>query len=235
MNQAEEVNTNLNEVSYLSRGLPKHFEIKNGQIDIGEITFMANNSPNNPKHDWYLDSGTTSHISNDQNAYMEFYPIQATPVRGIGTPATALGFGNLCLDFKVSGQTLTHKLKNVLYILEAPNCLLSVSRLDENHGKVIFHKQKCQLENKEGNIIGHGQMKGRLYLLDAKSNQTSQEASHYSSSPKITWDQWHRRFGHISMTSLEKLSENKMVSGFVIDQSSKPSITCEACIQAKQA
>ena len=37
------------------------------------------------------------------------------------------------------------------------------------------------------------------------------------------------------MTSLEKLSENKMVSKFVIDQSSKPSIMCEACIQAKQA
>ena len=64
-NQAEEVNTNLNKVSYLSRGFPKHFEIKNRQIDIGEITFMANNSPNNPKHGWYLDSGTTSHISND--------------------------------------------------------------------------------------------------------------------------------------------------------------------------
>ena len=27
-NQAKEVNTNLNEVSYLSRGLLKHFEIK---------------------------------------------------------------------------------------------------------------------------------------------------------------------------------------------------------------
>ena len=93
-NQAEDVNTNLNEVSYLSRGLPKHFEIKNGQIDIGEMTFMANNSPNNPKHNWYLDSGTTSHISNDQNAYMEFYPIQVTPVCGISTPATALGFRN---------------------------------------------------------------------------------------------------------------------------------------------
>ena len=170
---------------------------------------MANNSTNNPKHDWYLDSGTTSHISNDQNAYTEFYPIQATPVHGISTPATALGFGNLSLDFRVSGKMLTHKLKNVLYIPEAPNCFLSVSQLDENREKVIFHKQKCQLENKEGNIIEHGQMKGHLYLLDAKSNQSSQEASHYPSSPKITWDQWHQCFGHISMTSLENYPKIK--------------------------
>ena len=234
-NQAKEVNNDLNEVSYLSRDLPVPFEIKNGHIDIGEITFMANISPNNSKNDWYLDSGTTSHISNDRNAYSEFYPIQATPVRGIGTPASALGFGSLSLDFRVSGKTLTHKLKNVLYIPEAPNCLLSVSRLDENDGRIIFHNRKCQLENKEGNIIGHGGMKGRLYLLDAKLIQTSQETSHYSSSPKITWDQWHRRYGHISVTSLERLSQNGMVSGLLIDQSSKPSITCEACIQAKQA
>jgi hypothetical protein len=53
--------------------------------------------------------------------------------------------------------------------------------------------------------------------------------------PKITWDQWHQRYGHISITSLERLSQNGMVSGLSIDQSSKPSITCEACIQAKQA
>ena len=66
-------------------------------------------------------------------------------------------------------------------------------------------------------------MKGCLYLLDAKLIQTSQEASHYSSSPKITWDQWHQRFGHISVTSLEHLSKDGMVSGLMINQSSKPS------------
>ena len=170
----------------MSRNLPKPFEITNGQINIGEITYMANTSSN--RNNWYLDSRTTSHICNDQNAYMEFYPIQVTPVHGIGTPASALGFGNLSLEFRVSGNTQIHKLKNVLYILEAPNCLLSVSWLDENNGKVTSHKQRCQLENKEGNIIGHGQLKGHLYLLDVKIIQAPQEASHYLSSPKVTWE-----------------------------------------------
>ena len=126
-NQAEEVNTNLNEVSYLSNNSLMPFEIKDGHIDIGEIACMANISPNSPKNDWYLDSRTTSHISNDQNAYTDFYSIQGTPVCGIGTPAIALGYGSLSLDFRVSGKPLTHKLKNVLYIPKAPNCLLSVS------------------------------------------------------------------------------------------------------------
>jgi len=154
VNQAEEVNANLNDVSCLSKVIP--FEIKDGHMDIGKITYIANISSNNPKDDWYIDSGTTSHISNDRNAYTGFYPIQGTPVCGIGTPAIALGYGSLSIDFRVSRKTLTHKLKNALYIPEAPNCLLSVSRLDKNDGKFIFHHWKCQLENKEGSIIGHG-------------------------------------------------------------------------------
>jgi hypothetical protein len=134
---------------------------------------MANSSSNSQRDDWYLDSGTTSHISNNRNAYLEFYPIQGTPIHGIRTPATALGYRTLSLAFRVSGKTLIHKLQNVLFIPEAPNCLLSVSRLDENDEKVTFHRRKCVLESKEGTIIGYGHMKGRLYLLDAKLNQTS--------------------------------------------------------------
>jgi Pol polyprotein len=163
-NQAEEVNTDLNKVLYLSKSEMILFYTKNGYIDIGKSIYMANIAPDTPKDDWYLDSGATSHICNSQNAYTDLYPIQATPVHGIGTPATALGFGSLSLDFRVSGKTLTHKLKNILYIPKAMNCLLSVSQLDKNNGKFIFHKRKCQLEDKKGNTIGYGQMRGRLIV-----------------------------------------------------------------------
>ena len=77
-------------------------------------------------------------------------------------------------------------------------------------------------------------MRGRLYLLEAtvaKSNNVSL----YSSSPKISWNQWHRRYGHISPTTLHRRSKGGIVDGLSIDQSTMPSNTCEACIQAKQA
>ena len=97
---------------------------------------------------------------------------------------------------------LSHKLQHVLYIPKAPNCLLSVSQLDEKDGRIIFHKRQCYLEDKNGNIIGYGQMQGRLYLLDASAAQ-SKEFSHYVSQPKLSWDQWHQCYGHILATSLE--------------------------------
>jgi hypothetical protein len=247
-NQAEEVNSSLNDLSYMVYGLSDEslfiedknslndipFEISNGQIDLGDISFMTNFQIPPSKSDWYIDSGTTSHISNNRELYSEFFPIKATPVRGIGTPATALGYGTAEIIFKVKGKAITHKLKNILYIPEAPNCLLSVSRFDEMGGRIIFHRKQCFLEDKGGDIIGYGQMRGRLYLLDTKSNQ-SKEFSNYASQPKLSWDQWHRRFGHISITSLERLNKENLVEGLLIDQSTIPSKSCEACIQAKQA
>ena len=59
--------------------------------------------------------------------------------------------------------------------------------------------------------------------------------ANFASATKKTWDHWHQKLGHISQKSLENLAKNKMVEGFAIDQSSMPSIMCEACIQAKQS
>ena len=138
------------------------------------------------------------------------------------------------IDFKVKGKILSHKLQHVLYLPDAPNCLISVSRFDEKGGRAVFHKGECFLEGKDKSIIGRGQMRGRLYLLDATVNK-SNKSSLYASSPKLSWDQWDRRYGHILMTTLNRISKGGIVDGLSIDQSTIPSNTCEACIQAKQA
>ena len=90
------------------------------------------------------------------------------------------------------------------------------------------------MEDKDGNLIGHGNMRGRLYLLDATATK-SNKISNYALSPKISWDQWHQRFGHISPTTLEQIAKEGIVDGLMIDQSTMSSKSCEACIQAKQA
>ena len=102
----------------------------------------------NSKSDWYLDSSTTSHITNDWNAFTEFTATSATPVLGIGNPAMTLGYSTISIKFKVNNNFITHKLQHTLYIPGAPNCLLSASRFDKTGGKVIIQKGKCSLEDK---------------------------------------------------------------------------------------
>ena len=80
----------------------------------------------------------------------------ATPVLGIGNLAMTLGYGAITIKFEVNNKFVTYKLQHMLYIPEAPNCLLSASRFDETGGKVIIQKGKCFLEDKNGNTVRHG-------------------------------------------------------------------------------
>jgi hypothetical protein len=73
-----------------------------------------------------------------------------------------------------------------------------------------------------------------LYLLTARATLPRQEQSNYMSTRKLAWDEWHRRFGHISISTLQQLDKEGLVSGLTINQSSIPSRTCIPCTEAKQ-
>ena len=209
-------------------------QVEEGNFSLNDLTYMDNaETLSNSTSDWYLDSGTTSHITNDKNAFTEFTATSATLVLGIRNPAMTLGYGTISVKFKINNKFITHKLQHTLYLPEAPNCLLSASRFDETGGKVIIQKGKCSLEDKNRNTVGHGILQRRLYLMDAETVYPAK--ANFALATKKTWDQWHQKFRHISQKSLENLTKNRMVEGFEINQSSTPSITCEACIQAKQS
>ena len=71
---------------------------------------------------------------------------------------------------------------------------------------------------------------GSLYQLDHKSNH--QRAS-IVKQPEIKEDVWHRRYGHLGVSSLQKLANKNLVNGFDFDLS-KELTFCEACPQGKQ-
>jgi hypothetical protein len=98
-----------------------------------------------------------------------------------------------------------------------------------------MEKGMCWIKNKNGKAIGIGDKYQRLYLLRARAILREKARANYASTGKLTWDQWHRRYGHISVITLQQLERESLVSGLSIDQSSIPSKTCDACTEAKQA
>ena len=187
-------------------------------------------------YDWVLDSGTTSHICNQRKAFIEYTPLKDSPVQGLGSiPAQATGRGTVVANFTVKGNNIRHKLQDVLHIPEAPNSLLSVSRIDDSGGHTSFQNGKCELYSKANQLIGTGVKSGRLYILDARAQLQNNDRANLAAPQKLSWDQWHRRYGHLGMTGLETLKTKGLVNGLEVDESSVPSRTCEACIQAKQA
>lgn len=108
-NQATEVNNSLNDATYI-------------------VIDVSLNSRDYCKDDWYYDSATTSHICTSRDAFTKFTPLQNAKIGGIGpTPAIAKGRGTVTLNFDVNGKTMRHQLSDVLYIPDAPNCLLLVA------------------------------------------------------------------------------------------------------------
>ena len=208
-NQAEETNSSLNDVSYMA---------------------FSGDKPS--KGEWYLDSGSTSHICTQRDLFTDYTPLQNSSVAGIGpTPANAVGRGTVIIDFSENGRTIPHRLKEVLHVPDAPNCLISGARIDEAGGSFSGGNGKCVIKDKSGSIIGRGTKMGRLYLLDTKI----QEKANIATTSKLTWDQWHKCYGHVAISALQRLNRENMVDGMSIDHSSTPSQSCESCIEAKQA
>ena len=200
----------------------------NDSLDIAYVASKASDDRNI----WVLDSATTSHISNDKRTFIDYQTLTNSTVKGIGKePASAAGRGTIAMEFDVEGKKIQHRMKDVIYVPEAPNCLLSVSRFEEAGGSIVFKDGKCSLRTRNGRLVGCGTRKGRLYLLDAQA-LVAQEYAHIAK-VGTSWNDWHRRFGHVSISSLETIARKKLVDGFDVDTSTQ-STSCDSCIQAKQ-
>ena len=52
---------------------------------------------------------------------------------------------------------------------------------------------------------------------------------------KHSWEKWHRMFGHVGITDLQKMQAEGMVTGFSMDENSIPPHFCKMCVAAKMA
>lgn len=186
-------------------------------------------------HDWLADSGTTSHICNNRESFIDFIPLTSSSITGIGNHSVkALGRGTVKLDFKVGEKSFPHLLHDVMYTPNATNNLLSISRLDDTGGSVDFSQGGCKLLDRNGRVIGIGRKVRRLYLLDARVRAGVPDQANVADEVGESWDSWHRRYGHLSISALQQLHAKHIVEGLTISDSSPPFTQCESCIQAKQ-
>ncbi|GBE87024.1 hypothetical protein SCP_1002700 [Sparassis crispa] len=190
------------------------------------------------RYDWLADSGTTSHVTNLRDTMTDYVPLEASSIAGIGDQSVrALGRGTVEVNSRIRGNTCTFCLKDVLYAPKATNNLVSLSRLDEAGGHFDGGAGGIMLRESSGHIIAQGRKVGRLYLLNmrAKAAMPSEERANIARDDSDSWESWHRRYGHLGFTGLEKLYKENLVEGLTVDENSMPLTQCEACVQAKQA
>jgi hypothetical protein len=186
---------------------------------------------------WLADSGCTVHIANKREVFSDYTPLEGETINGLGDNSVkAHGRGTVMLESIINGEWQTVSLHNTLYAPTATNNLLSITRIDEAGGSAAFKNGKANIYSKSGKLFLEGKKVNRLYWLDAKTVLPGNHANvgNLEGNNPNSWMAWHRRYGHVSDSTLELLVRNESVEGFTIDPSTKSDADlCEACIEAK--
>jgi transposase InsO family protein len=247
----EEITLNIEEVT---EDTPEEGETSTGLFDPGDEHYNFNsdntynmNQINEPLiyYDWFGDSATTSHVSNRRDIFSTYQPLHNTSVVGVGRlKAKAEGKGTIELESRYKNKMFILKLENVLHIPTNRNNLISLGKWDAAGGRYIGGGGKIILENKNKTPVAIGtKADNNLYKMKLKTripreNHVNKQdhndlQTFMTTTPTQSWETWHRRYGHVGYSGLQKLVDRHMVDGFTVDvNSSKPD--CETCVQAKQ-
>jgi hypothetical protein len=139
-------------------------------INFAGITYKAPNQRSRTIVDpaivpFFLDSGASIHISNDETDFFSLRPIPPRAVNGVGgSSIQAVGVGTLHL---IIARGIHITLNNVLFIPAATVCLISVSALCAAHRCMAsFDATNCWVQARSGIHMLSGTLTSRhLYTL----------------------------------------------------------------------
>src|SRR5215471_14921111 len=192
-------------------------------------------------YDWLADMATTSHIASHRDLFKTYTSIQDSSITGVGGKrATAIGRGTVELISNCNGKYWTLALKDVLHVPGQKNNLISLGRWDAAGGEYQGGNGKLILVSKNGEQVAQGRkLNNFLYQMQIATKKpyisSSDDGSQtfFAGSNAQDWETWHKWFGHVGYSGLQKLLRNNMVTGFEIIENS-PQPDCIACTEAKQ-
>ena len=177
---------------------------------------------------WLMDSGATSHITND------IFAIQS-PVPYNGQDKVYIGDGQ-GIHIHHTGNSVIHthiatfRLNHVLHVPKMKFNLLSASHfLKDNHCKLTLDRDGSKIEDRSlGMTFFQGPISHGFYSF--YGSISSFNFPSYFVSTKASFQLWHKRLGHPSSAILSKvLATNKIVCS---DKQSS-SFFCSDCVLGK--
>ena len=203
---------------------------QNNRITNNRSVSYIKNDDTNPvseSESWYIDSGTTQHMTSQRDWFENYKEVSTTPVRlADGRRIPVKGKGTINISIKVGGEIKENYLKEVLHIPDLKGNLFSVNRTIEIGNKVTFDQCGCIIRNRDGMMIGIAPRSRNLYRLEVVSNRAC------VASQTASIDLWHRRLGHLSVDGIKWLA-NGLAHGIELEKG-KELTFCDACVHGKQ-
>jgi len=130
------------------------------------------------------------------------------------------------------GKDPSKSLENVYLVEGLKFNLLSMSQLSDQGNNVIFNSSHCIVQNEhDKSTVLYGPRIDNVYAINL-SSVSPNKLSCFKASLNNTW-LWHRRLGHASMHTIEKISKHDLVRGLPSYKFEKDHI-CDACVREKQ-
>jgi hypothetical protein len=150
-------------------------------------------------YDWFADSATSSHISNQHEAFTTFKPLSGKSVAGVGrNRARVEGWGTIELESTYEGSQYLLRLEDVLYIPSNRNNLILLRHLDTAGGQYIGGRGVIKLITKDGTTIAKGtKINNNLYKMDvtmklpAATKTLVTPQTFTVTEPAHSWETWH--------------------------------------------
>lgn len=198
---------------------------KGGQNYSGNVlltTFFANKPT-----DWYIDSGASSHMTNEKKLLRDLRCTTSADVLAANNEKMSVdGVGSVSQTIKVNGEDRNIMIENVRYIPKLCANLLSVSQIVLRDLEVVFNKNGCVVLDKQRNAVACGSLVNNLFKLDTVEMESACAVNNVSDSTAL----WHRRLGHVSLSNMNFISDH--IKG---DLKLKSDMKCITCIKGKQS
>src|SRR5262245_59518000 len=128
-------------------------------------------------YDWVADTATTSHITHQREAFIDYTPLNNALVTEVGGwTAKIAGQGMVLLTSIFNRKNYTLCLEDVIHVTEQTNNLISLRRWDKRGGTYIGGKGKITLcINNRIQVAWGKQVANNLYKMAVHlPNQVSQ-------------------------------------------------------------
>lgn len=180
-----------------------------------------------------VDSGCTDHMINDKNYFAELImldnPIKIAIAKN-NSYLEAIGIGKIKVIGSANNDKINCTIENVFYVPNLKRNLLSVKRMETAGIKVIFESGVVKLFKSNMGLIGIGQ---RNNLYEITFEVVKIQECYVTEKHENELRKWHKRFGHISYSGLDRLIKCKMVNGLNEHLQINKVEFCSACISGK--
>ena len=178
---------------------------------------------------WYIDSGCSNHMTHDKSLFSSYTAISrpSSVELGNGNKTPIQGAGTVHVRIKVHGASKLCILTDVYYVPELGYNLMSVPTLDKKGLSTTFSNKKCHV-SRQGTLLATGSMFGNLYKIDIDSSIPIKSRALTAQSLDI----WHQRLAHIDPSTIQRMSNNRVVNGIELKRQESPT-PCAHCIAGK--